>query len=80
LRPERIGVFAPGTLVPAVQAHADGIITSINYHGSATRFTVTADGATLTADTPATAARYRNGDGVRLIWPKSAMIAMEAEA
>jgi putative spermidine/putrescine transport system ATP-binding protein len=80
LRPERIGVFAPGTLVPAVQAHADGIVTSINYQGSATRFCVTADGAMLTAETPATTARYRQGDGVRLIWPKSAMVAMEAEA
>lgn len=79
LRPERIGVFSPGTLVPAVQAYADGIVTSINYMGSATRICVTADGATLTAETPAAAIRYRQGDGVRLIWPKSAMVAMEAE-
>ncbi|MFN0218621.1 MAG: ABC transporter ATP-binding protein [Hyphomicrobium sp.] len=80
LRPERIGVFAPGALVPAVHAHADGEVASINYQGSSTRFGVEASGATITAEVAAAERRFRPGDAVRLVWPKSAMVAMEGEA
>src|SRR4029078_2456507 len=38
LRPEKVGVFAPGTAAPAQSAHADGEIKMISYQGSVTRF------------------------------------------
>jgi putative spermidine/putrescine transport system ATP-binding protein len=80
LRPERIGVFAAGTHVPAIDAFADGIISSISYQGATTRLTVESECATLRAETPATTALFRTGDSVRLIWPRSAMVAMEDDA
>ena len=77
LRPEKIAVNAPGALVPAVHAHADGAVTSISYQGAVTRFSVDAGDVRLIAEAPAGAARFKTGDAVRLIWPKSAMVAME---
>ena len=80
LRPERIGVFAPATLVPAVQAFADGIVSVLNYQGSVTRVSVTVDGIRLNAEVAAGGFRFKQGDAVRLIWPKAAMMTMEGAA
>jgi putative spermidine/putrescine transport system ATP-binding protein len=80
LRPERIGVFPASAEVSAAQAHTDGEIKMISYQGSVTRFNVQADGVRITAETPADSARFKEGDKVRLIWPKSAMVTMEDSA
>jgi putative spermidine/putrescine transport system ATP-binding protein len=80
LRPEKIGVFAPGALVPAVHAHADGTVKTISYQGSVTRLSVATEDIRLVAEAPAGAARFKQGDSVRLIWPKSAMVTMEGDA
>ena len=80
LRPERIGVDRARALVPAVYGSADGVIQSISYQGAVTRISVLADGIHLTAAVPANSASFKSGDSVRLIWPKSAMMAMEPDA
>jgi putative spermidine/putrescine transport system ATP-binding protein len=77
LRPERIGVFPASAEVSAAHAHTDGEIKMISYQGAVTRFSVQADGTRITAETPAESARFKEGDKVRLIWPKSAMVTME---
>ena len=76
LRPEKIGVFPGGTPIPATHAHTDGEIKMISYQGSVTRFSVEAEGLRITAEVPAGAC-FKEGDSVRLIWPKSAMVTME---
>jgi putative spermidine/putrescine transport system ATP-binding protein len=80
LRPERIGVFPASAEVSAAQAHTDGDIKMISYQGAVTRFSVEADGMRITAETPAESVRFKEGDKVRLIWPKSAMVTMEEGA
>lgn len=80
LRPERIGVFAPGTHVPEGQVHADGVVKIVSYQGAVTRIGVDVDDLRLAGEGPTGAASFKQGDNVRLIWPRSAMIAMEAEA
>ena len=80
LRPERIGVFPPGTAVPEGRAHADGEIMTISYQGAVTRLCVAADDMRITAEVAADAAGFKQGDPVRLIWPKSAMVTMEEGA
>lgn len=80
LRPEKVSVASPGAIVPAVHAHADGEIKMISYQGAVTRISVAAADMRLTAEAPASTARFKQGDSVRLIWPKSAMVAMESEA
>ncbi len=80
LRPEKIGVHGVRALVPAVHASADGIITAINYQGAITRLTVASEATKLTASVPPGSGGFRQGDSVRLIWPKSAMQAMDADA
>ena len=80
LRPEKVSVFAASAMVPAVHASADGVITSINYQGSVTRLTVDCQPVKLIAAMPPGLGGFRQGDSVRLIWPKSAMQAMEADA
>ena len=77
LRPEKIGVFAPGTLVPASNAHADGAITMLSYQGAVTRVGVAVGDLRITADVPAGTCRFKQGDSVRLIWSKSSMMTME---
>jgi putative spermidine/putrescine transport system ATP-binding protein len=77
LRPEKVGVFAPGAKVPAQSAHADGEVKMISYQGSVTRFSVETENARITAELPAGGASFEQGDTVRLIWPKSAMVTME---
>jgi len=78
LRPEKIGVFAANALVPAVYASADGIITSINYQGAVARITVATEATKLIASVPPGTGGFRQGDSVRLIWPRSAMQGMDA--
>lgn len=80
LRPERIGVFAPGTLVPASQAYADGAIAMLSYQGAVTRVGVAVDDVRISADVPAGSFRFKQGDGVRLMWSKSSMMTMEEGA
>ena len=77
LRPEKVGVFAPGTAAPAQSAHADGEIKMISYQGSVTRFSVETENARITAEVPAVRASFEVGNKVRLIWPRAAMITME---
>ena len=77
LRPEKIGVFASGTTVPAEHCHADGEIKLISYQGAVTRFSVESGDRRITAEMPAGVAPFKEGDSVRLIWPKSAMVTME---
>jgi len=78
LRPERIGVFAPDAKVSAGSASTDGEIKMVSYQGSVTRFSVGSGDIRIHAEVPADgAASFKEGDSVRLIWPKSAMIVME---
>ena len=77
LRPEKIGVFPSETPPPAAHAHADGKIKTVSYQGAVTRLCVEAEGMRITAELPAGAAACNEGDSVRLIWPKSAMVTME---
>jgi putative spermidine/putrescine transport system ATP-binding protein len=77
LRPEKIDVFPSGTKVPAESCHADGEIKLISYQGPVTRFSVESGGRRIVAETPADASAFNEGDTVRLIWPKSAMVTME---
>jgi putative spermidine/putrescine transport system ATP-binding protein len=80
LRPEKIAVFPPGATVPAAHDHTDGVIKMISYQGAVTRFGVEAEGVRITAEVSAIAACFNEGDSVRLIWPKSAMVTMEEGA
>ena len=77
LRPEKIGVFPSGSAVPAAHSHTDGVIKMISYQGAVTRLGVEAERLRITAEVPAGAACFQEGDSVRLIWPKSAMVTME---
>jgi len=77
LRPEKIGVFPSGTPAPAAHAHTDGEIKTVSYQGAVTRLSVEAEDLRITAELPAGAAPFKEGDHVRLIWPKSAMVTME---
>ncbi len=58
-------------------AHADGEVKMISYQGSVTRFSVETENARITAELPAGGASFEQGDKVRLIWPRSAMVTME---
>lgn len=78
LRPEKIGVLPPETPVKPTQAHIDGEIKMVGYHGSISRFSVEAEGIRLAAEVPAEdGAHFDEGDRVRLVWPKSAMVVLE---
>jgi len=79
LRPEKVGVYARGTAVPAQNAHADGEVKMISYQGSVTRFSVEIENARITAEVPAGGPDFEQGDKVRLIWPRTAMVTMEDE-
>ena len=79
LRPERIAVAAPGTAIPKGHLSADGEVKLISYQGAVTRFSVQAADRRIAAEVPA-GAEFKEGDKVRLIWPKSAMVTMEDSA
>jgi hypothetical protein len=49
----------------------------VSYQGAVTRFSVASGDTRITAEVPATGTSFQPGDGVRLIWPKSAMVTME---
>jgi len=80
LRPEKIGVVAAGTAVPAGHCHADGVIKMISFQGSVTRFNVETENLRMTAEVPAGTTSFKEGDSVRLIWPQSTMVTMEEDA
>ncbi len=81
LRPERIGVFPPDTKPPQGHASTDGEIKMVSYQGSVTRFSVESGALHIHAEIPTDeAGRFKQGDKVRLVWPKSAMVAMEDAA
>ncbi len=80
LRPERIGVGSVSEQVPDGFASADGTVTSINYQGPVTRLAVMVGEVRIMAEVPASATTARLGDGVRLVWPKPAMRAMDGDA
>ena len=80
LRPEKVGVFAAGSPVPEAHAHADGEIKAISYQGAVTRYSVETENLRICAEVPATGSSFKEGDKVRLIWPKAAMVTMEEGA
>jgi putative spermidine/putrescine transport system ATP-binding protein len=77
LRPEKVGVFAAGKPFGEGQEHADGEIKMVSYQGAVTRFSVETQDTRISAETPAGGTSFRQGDRVRLIWPRSAMVTME---
>ena len=78
LRPERIGILAPGSKVPQGHASTEGEIKMVSYQGSVTRFSVESGDKRVHAEVPADeAAGFKEGDKVRLVWPTSAMVTME---
>ena len=79
LRPEKIAVAPPGTTVPAGHCYADGEVKLISYQGAVTRYNVQSGDRRISAEVPA-GAEFKEGDKVRLIWPKSAMVTMEEGA
>ncbi|HXG78228.1 MAG TPA: ABC transporter ATP-binding protein [Methyloceanibacter sp.] len=80
LRPEKIRIFSPNETVPPDHAHSDGTIKMISYQGAVTRFNVDCGGMRITAEMPADGANFKEGETVRLIWPKAAMVTMEGES
>jgi putative spermidine/putrescine transport system ATP-binding protein len=80
LKPEKIGVFLAGKQVDDGQAHADGEIKMISYQGAVTRFSVETENRRLCAEISAGGTGFKQGDNVRLIWPRSAMVPMEEGA
>lgn len=79
LRPEKIEVAPASALVPAACAGARGAVSTISYQGAVTRVSVAVEGATLVAAVSAGSVRFKRGDQVCLIWPKSAMMPMEID-
>jgi ABC-type sugar transport system ATPase subunit len=77
LRPERIAVVAPGAAIPEGHLSADGEVKLISYQGAVMRFSVQAGDRRIAAEVPA-GAEFKEGDKVRLIWPKSAMVTMDS--
>jgi putative spermidine/putrescine transport system ATP-binding protein len=80
LRPEKIVVHNSGASVPEKHASSDGEIKMVSYQGAVTRFNVEAEKMRINAEMPAGDSRFKPGDSVRLIWPKSAMVTMEEGA
>ena len=66
-----------GSPVPEAHAHADGEIKAIYYQGAVTRFSVETENLRICAEVPADGTSSKEGDKVRLIWPKAAMVTME---
>ncbi len=77
IRPEKIRLAAPGAPVAEAERGADGAITSVLYYGASTRYVVALDrGGELTVvaqnhDGGAAEAADRQGQAVRLIWPRA---------
>jgi len=77
LKPERINVVPLESPAPGGHAHMDGQIKTISYQGSVTRFSVEDEDVRIIAAMPADQVSFKEGETVRLTWPKTAMIAME---
>ncbi|MGH6923690.1 MAG: TOBE domain-containing protein, partial [Propylenella sp.] len=70
LRPESIAVGPPGVPPPASRGdrhHAEGVITSVQYQGAATRLIVDVEGTGLIVAAPA-GVSATVGERVRLGW------------
>jgi putative spermidine/putrescine transport system ATP-binding protein len=70
LRPESIAVGPPGVPPPASRGdrhHAEGIVTSVQYQGAATRLIVDVEGTGITVAAPA-GVSAAVGERVRLCW------------
>jgi putative spermidine/putrescine transport system ATP-binding protein len=80
LRPEKIVVADPTSVVAPDQLKALGIVRILNYQGSVTRLTVDCDGATIIAAVPSGSVAFKPGDNVQLVWPREAMVTMDGEA
>ena len=52
----------------------------VSYQGAVTRFNIETEKMRVNAEVPAGDTRFKPGDSVRLIWPKSAMVTMEEGA
>ena len=79
LRPEKIAVTQGSAAAPDTHASADGTIASISYQGAVTRLNVASGEMRLIASVPAGSGAYHQGDAVRLVWPRTAMMAMDGE-
>jgi putative spermidine/putrescine transport system ATP-binding protein len=77
LRPEKVRACPAGEPVPAGHACAEGIIKMTSYQGAVTRLSVDCGGLRIAAEVPAGGAELKEGESVRLIWPKAAMVTME---
>jgi putative spermidine/putrescine transport system ATP-binding protein len=80
LRPEKIAVHPSGSSVPEKHASTDGDVKMVSYQGAVTRFNIETEKMRVNAEVPAGDTRFKPGDSVRLIWPKSAMVTMEEGA
>ena len=79
LRPERISVVPTNGSVPDTHVSADGTVKSVSYQGSVTRLSVTSGDTHMIAAVPSLSGFQAGQSAVRLMWPKSAMMAMDGE-
>ena len=77
LRPEKISVQKVSDAPPAGLCKAEGSISTMHYQGAVTRLVIVADGMRLSAPVPA-GARFAEGEAVRFLWPREALVAMDA--
>ena len=80
LRPEKISVVKVSAAVPDTHLSADGNVRAVSYQGSVTRLNVTSGDMELVVTVPSGSGVDLQGQSVRLMWPKSAMMAMDGEA
>jgi putative spermidine/putrescine transport system ATP-binding protein len=77
IRPEKIGIIAPGSAAPPEACAVDGTISSVLYLGASTRFHVALQGGgELTVieqnrEETASSALARQGQAVRLVWHRA---------
>ena len=74
LRPEKINILTGDQKVVSNQFNAEGRITAIHYQGSMTRVVIDAKGTRLSATLPATSKTLAEGQTVRFIWKKDAIV------
>src|SRR5262249_27229588 len=77
IRPEKIGIIAPGSAAPPESCVVDGTISSVLYLAASTRFHVALQGGgELTVieqnrEETASSALARQGQAVRLVWHRA---------
>ncbi len=76
LRPEKVAALPPAASVPDGYTAADGVVRSISYQGAVTRVGVNVGDLQIACDMPASGLTLKEGDNIRLAWPKTAMVAM----